>query len=101
MVAAGGNEGLAGGHEFQGSANGGCRESGGVAGILKLARTMFPYIDIGAIHLGTFGLLLWLAAVAGTFVLHWNFQRNGVDGDALSVVALVVIAGVHGREGVA
>ena len=51
---------------------------------------MYPYIDIGAIHLGTFGLMLWLAAVAGTFVLHWNFQRNGVDGDALSIVALVV-----------
>ena len=59
---------------------------------------MYPYIDIGAIHLGTFGLMLWLAAVAGTFVLHWNFQRNGVDGDALSVVALVVIAGVLGAK---
>ena len=59
---------------------------------------MYPYIDIGAIHLGTFGLMLWLAAVAGTFVLHWNFQRNGVDGDALSIVALVVIAGVLGAK---
>ena len=59
---------------------------------------MYPYIDIGAIHLGTFGLMLWLAAVAGTVVLHRNFLRNGVDGDALSVVALVVIAGVLGAK---
>lgn len=59
---------------------------------------MFPYIDIGPVHLGTFGLLLWLAAVAATVVLHKNFVRSGVDADALSVVAFVVIAGVLGAK---
>src|SRR5271156_549740 len=59
---------------------------------------MFPYIDIGPIHLGTFGLLLWLAAVAATVGLHKNFVRNGVDADALNVVAFVVIAGVLGAK---
>src|ERR1700722_6951466 len=59
---------------------------------------MFPYIDIGPIHLGTFGLLLWLAAGIATVVLHKNFLRNGVDADALSVVAFVVIAGVIGAK---
>ena len=59
---------------------------------------MFPFIDIGPVHLGTFGLLLWLAAVAATVVLHRNFVRNGVDADALSVVAFVVIAGVIGAK---
>lgn len=59
---------------------------------------MFPYINIGPVHLGTFGLLLWLAAVAATVVLHKNFVRDGVDADALSVVAFVVIAGVLGAK---
>ena len=59
---------------------------------------MFPFIDIGPVHLGTFGLLLWLAAVAATVVLHKNFVRSGVDADALSVVAFVVIAGVLGAK---
>ncbi len=59
---------------------------------------MFPYIDIGPIHLGTFGLLLWLAAVAATVVLYKNFARNGVDADALNVVAFVVITGVLGAK---
>ena len=59
---------------------------------------MFPYINIGPVHLGTFGLLLWLAAVVATVVLHKNFVRNGVDADALSVVAFVVIAGVIGAK---
>jgi phosphatidylglycerol:prolipoprotein diacylglycerol transferase len=59
---------------------------------------MYPYIDIGPVHLGTFGLLLWLAAVAATYVLYKNFIRNGVDADALNVVALVVISGVIGAK---
>jgi phosphatidylglycerol---prolipoprotein diacylglyceryl transferase len=59
---------------------------------------MYPYIDFGPVHLGTFGLLLWLAAVAATVVLHRNFVRNGVDADALSIVAFVVIAGVLGAK---
>ena len=59
---------------------------------------MYPYINIGPLHLGTFGLLLWLAAVAATFLLQHNFTRKNVDADALTVVALVVIAGVLGSK---
>ncbi len=59
---------------------------------------MFPYIHLGPLQLGTFGLLLWLAAVAATIVLHKNFVRNGVDADALSVVALVTVAGIVGAK---
>jgi phosphatidylglycerol:prolipoprotein diacylglycerol transferase len=59
---------------------------------------MYPYLNIGSIHLGTFGLLLWLAAVAGTIVLHRNFVRKGVDADALNIVALVLVAGVIGSK---
>ena len=59
---------------------------------------MYPYLNLGPIHPGTFGLLLWLAAVCGTIVLHRNFTRNGVDADALNVVAVVVIAGVIGAK---
>jgi phosphatidylglycerol:prolipoprotein diacylglycerol transferase len=59
---------------------------------------MYPFINIGPVHLGTFGLLLWLAAVIATIVLYKNFTRYRVDGDALSVVALVVIAGVVGAK---
>jgi phosphatidylglycerol---prolipoprotein diacylglyceryl transferase len=59
---------------------------------------MYPYIDIGSFHLGTFGLMLWLAAVVATVVLYKNFVRNGVEADALNVVALVVIAGIIGAK---
>jgi phosphatidylglycerol:prolipoprotein diacylglycerol transferase len=59
---------------------------------------MYPYLNIGHMHIGTFGLLLWLAAVIGTIVLHRNFVRNGIDADALNVVALVVVVGILGAK---
>ncbi len=49
-------------------------------------------------HPGTFGLLLWLAAVCATAILHKNFKRFGVDADALNVVTLVVLAGILGAK---
>jgi phosphatidylglycerol:prolipoprotein diacylglycerol transferase len=59
---------------------------------------MFPYIHIGSFSLGTFGLFLWLAAVAAAWVLHKNFQRNQLAADAVSVVALVMLSGVLGAK---
>jgi phosphatidylglycerol:prolipoprotein diacylglycerol transferase len=59
---------------------------------------MYPYLNLGFAHIGTFGLLLWLAAVCATVVLHRNFVRNGVDADALNVVTLVVLAGIVGAK---
>jgi phosphatidylglycerol:prolipoprotein diacylglycerol transferase len=59
---------------------------------------MYPYLNIGSFHIGTFGLLLWLAAVCAAVVLHRNFLRNGVDADALNVVAFSVIAGIIGAK---
>ncbi|MFC6644212.1 prolipoprotein diacylglyceryl transferase [Granulicella cerasi] len=59
---------------------------------------MFPYIHIGSFQMGTFGLLLWLAAVCATWVLHRNFVRNGVNADALNIVAIAVVAGILGAK---
>jgi phosphatidylglycerol:prolipoprotein diacylglycerol transferase len=60
---------------------------------------MYPYIHLfGSHYLGTFGLLLWFAAVCGTVVLHKNFVRNGVDADALNVVTMSVLAGIAGAK---
>lgn len=59
---------------------------------------MYPYLNFGSWHIGTFGLLLWLAAVCATVVLHFNFKRNSVDADALNVVAFSVVAGIIGAK---
>jgi len=59
---------------------------------------MYPFIHVGSLELGTFGLFLWLAAVLAGVVLHRSFMRDGVDADALNVVCLVVLSGVLGAK---
>src|ERR1700753_621003 len=59
---------------------------------------MYPFLNLGTFHIGTFGLLLWLAAVCAIWVLHQNFKRNGVDADALTIVALATLAGIVGAK---
>ena len=59
---------------------------------------MYPFIHIGSFHIGTFGLMLWFAAVCATYVLHKNFKRFGIDADALNVVTLVVLVGIVGAK---
>ena len=59
---------------------------------------MHPYLHIGRFTIGTFGLLLWLAAVAAGFVLYQNFRRFRVDADAVSIVAFATVFGVIGAK---
>lgn len=59
---------------------------------------MYPYIHLGSITIGTFGICLWFAAVCACWVLHKNFQRRGVAADAVAVVAYVTLLGVAGAK---
>jgi len=60
---------------------------------------MYPFIHFGShFSIGTFGLLLWLAAVCACWVLHRNFVRWGLDADAIGVVAIVTVAGIIGAK---
>jgi phosphatidylglycerol---prolipoprotein diacylglyceryl transferase len=60
---------------------------------------MYPFIHIGPhFTIGTFGLLLWLAAVCACWVLHRNFLRVGIDADAIGVVAIVTVLGIVGAK---
>jgi phosphatidylglycerol---prolipoprotein diacylglyceryl transferase len=59
---------------------------------------MYPYIHIGRFSIGTFGILLWLAAVGGCYVLYRNFRRWKIDADAISIVAVSTVAGILGAK---
>lgn len=59
---------------------------------------MYPFIHIGRVSIGTFGLLLWLAAVCGCWVLYRNFRRWQINGDAISIVAVSTVAGILGAK---
>ncbi len=61
---------------------------------------MLPYIPlpIWPHQLPTFGLMLWLAAVVGAFVVDRGFKRTGIDADAVGMVAMAVVAGIVGAK---
>ena len=59
---------------------------------------MHPYIHISRFTIGTFGLLLWFAAVCAGYVLYLNFRRFRVQADAVSVVAFATVFGVIGAK---
>jgi len=59
---------------------------------------MYPFIHIGHFSIGTFGILLWVAAVCACWVLHRNFLRSGIDADAIGVVAVVTVIGIIGAK---
>lgn len=59
---------------------------------------MFPYFHLGSLTIPTFGLFLWLGGVAAAYVMHRDFVRHGVKADAISVVAMAMIAGIVGAK---
>ena len=66
--------------------------------ILKQAFCMYPFLHFGHFSIGTFGLLLWLAAVCACWVLHRSFLRWNIQGDAIGIVAVVTVVGIIGAK---
>jgi phosphatidylglycerol:prolipoprotein diacylglycerol transferase len=59
---------------------------------------MIPFIHIWHFELPTFGLMLALSAFCAGFLLHRNFLRYSIDGDAITIIAIATIAGVLGAK---
>ena len=59
---------------------------------------MLPFIHIGHFNVPTFGLMLWLAAVAAAFLMDRAFRRAGIATDAVGMVAVAVVLGIVGAK---
>jgi phosphatidylglycerol:prolipoprotein diacylglycerol transferase len=59
---------------------------------------MLPFLHFGHFSVPTFGLMLWLAAVAAAFIMDRNFLRVRIDADAVGMVAIAVLAGIIGAK---
>lgn len=59
---------------------------------------MIPFLHIWHLNIPTFGLMLWLAAVAGAFVMDKAFRRERIEADAVGMVAVAVVAGIVGAK---
>jgi prolipoprotein diacylglyceryl transferase len=59
---------------------------------------VLPYLQIGPLQLGTFGLFLWLAFMAAYFVWRRDLQRRRMTCDPNLMVGTIVVAGVAGAK---
>jgi phosphatidylglycerol:prolipoprotein diacylglycerol transferase len=59
---------------------------------------MVPYLHLWHFSIPTFGLMLWLAAVAAAVVMDRGFKRDKIDADAVGMVAIAVLAGIIGAK---
>ncbi len=59
---------------------------------------MLPYLHLGHFTIPTFGLMLWLAAVAGAWIMDRSFRREGIKADAVGMVAVALVAGLIGAK---
>jgi len=59
---------------------------------------MIPYLHLWHLDVPTFGLMLWLAAVAAGFIMDRSFRRARIEADAVGMVALTVVAGIIGAK---
>lgn len=63
---------------------------------------MLPYLHLNLYfwhpNIPTFGLMLWLAAVAAAYIVDRSFRRAGLDADAVGMVSIAVVAGIVGAK---
>ena len=59
---------------------------------------LFPFIQVGPLRLGTYGLMVWLAFFCAYFVLSADLRRRKLPGDPLNIILLLVVAGLAGSK---
>lgn len=59
---------------------------------------MLPYLHLFNHNVPTFGLMLWLAAVTGAWLMDRAFRRARVEADAVGFVAITVVMGIVGAK---
>jgi len=69
------------------------------AGFSKIAdAALLPYLHIGPLTLGTYGLLVASGLLAGFFVLRADLRRRGLAADPNAVVGVTGLAGLVGSK---
>ncbi len=60
---------------------------------------MYPYLfHVGSFGVPAFGVMLWLAAVAGAILVDRAFKREKITADAVGMVAIALFAGILGAK---
>jgi phosphatidylglycerol:prolipoprotein diacylglycerol transferase len=59
---------------------------------------LYPFIHIGPLTLGTYGLMVAIGLVCAFFVLRADFARRGISADAEAIIGISGLAGLAGSR---
>ncbi len=59
---------------------------------------MYPFIHIGPLTLGSYGLMVAVGLICGFFILRADFARRGVSADAEAIIGITGLAGLAGSR---
>lgn len=59
---------------------------------------MSPFIHIGPLTLGTYGLMVAIGLICGFFILRADFVRRGISADAEAIIGITGLAGLVGSR---
>ncbi len=59
---------------------------------------MYPFIHIGPLTLGSYGLMVAVGLICAFFILRADFARRGVSADAEAIIGITGLAGLAGSR---
>jgi len=59
---------------------------------------MIPFLHLGPLRLGTYGLMVWCGLVCGYVALQADMRRRKLPGDPMNMILLIGIAGLAGSK---
>jgi len=59
---------------------------------------LYPFIHIGPLTLGTYGLMVAIGLICAFFILRADFARRGVSADAEAIIGITGLAGLVGSR---
>ena len=59
---------------------------------------MYPFIHIGPLTLGSYGLMVAIALICGFYILRADFARRGISADAEAIIGITGLAGLAGSR---
>jgi phosphatidylglycerol:prolipoprotein diacylglycerol transferase len=59
---------------------------------------LYPFIHIGPLTLGSYGLMVAIGLICGFFILRADFARRGVSADAEAIIGITGLAGLAGSR---
>lgn len=59
---------------------------------------MYPFIHIGPLTLGSYGLMVAIGLICAFYILRMDFKRRGVSADAEAIIGITGLAGLAGSR---